>query len=43
LSGDVNKDFEPLWSKIREFVPLPGDLPYGAPLEAKGEEAMAAA
>jgi hypothetical protein len=43
LSGDVNKDFEPLWSKIREFVPLPGDLPYGAPLEAKAEEAMAAA
>jgi flavin-dependent dehydrogenase len=43
LSGDVNKDFEPLWSKIREFVPLPGDLPYGAPLEAKGEETMAAA
>jgi flavin-dependent dehydrogenase len=32
LSGDVNKDFEPLWKKIREFVPLPEDLPVGAPL-----------
>jgi len=32
LSGDVNKDFTPLWSKIREFVPLPDDLPVGAPL-----------
>src|SRR5262249_35463149 len=26
LSGDVNKDFEPLWRKIREFVPLPENL-----------------
>lgn len=33
LSGDVNKDFEPLWKKIREFVPLPEDLPVGGPLE----------
>jgi hypothetical protein len=33
LSGDVNKDFEPLWKMIREFVPLPDDLPYGEPLE----------
>lgn len=32
LSGDVNKDFEPLWKKIREFAPLPEDLPVGAPL-----------
>ena len=32
LSGDVNKDFEPLWQKIREFAPLPEDLPVGAPL-----------
>lgn len=32
LSGDVSKDFEPLWNKIREFVPLPEDLPVGAPL-----------
>jgi flavin-dependent dehydrogenase len=39
LSGDVNKDFTPLWSKIREFVPLPDDLPYGAPLEAEKETA----
>jgi len=32
LSGDVNKDFELLWKKIREFVPLPENLPVGAPL-----------
>lgn len=32
LSGDVNKDFSQLWDKIREFVPLPEDLTYGAPL-----------
>jgi flavin-dependent dehydrogenase len=30
LSGDVNKDFTRLWTRIREFVPLPDDLPYGA-------------
>jgi hypothetical protein len=34
LSGDVNKDFSQLWSRIREFVPLPEDLPYGEPLVA---------
>lgn len=33
LSGDVNKDFTQLWSRVREFVPLPDDLPYGEPLE----------
>lgn len=32
LSGDVNKDFSQLWDQIREFVPLPDDLPYGEPL-----------
>lgn len=32
LSGDVNKDFTQLWDRIREFVPLPEDLPYGEPL-----------
>jgi flavin-dependent dehydrogenase len=32
LSGDVNKDFTQLWNRIREFVPLPDDLPYGEPL-----------
>ena len=32
LSGDVNRDFSQLWSWIREFVPLPEDLPYGEPL-----------
>jgi flavin-dependent dehydrogenase len=35
LSGDVNKDFTALWDKIREFVPLPEDLPVGLPLDAK--------
>lgn len=34
LSGDVNKDYSQLWSWIREFVPLPDDLPYGEPLAA---------
>ena len=32
LSGDVNKDFTSLWNKIREFVPLPDELPVGEPL-----------
>ena len=32
LSGDVNKDYSQLWAWIREFVPLPDDLPYGEPL-----------
>ena len=32
LSGDVNKDFTSLWDKIREFVPLPDELPVGQPL-----------
>ena len=32
LSGDVNKDFTPLWNKVREFVPLPEELPLGQPL-----------
>ena len=34
LSGDVNKDFSSLWSKISEFVPLPDDLPVGGPAMA---------
>ncbi len=32
LSGDMNKDFSQLWTWIRDFVPLPDDLPYGEPL-----------
>ena len=36
LSGDVGKDFSPLWRKISEFVPLPDELPVGRPL-AKAE------
>jgi len=32
LSGDVNKDYTVLWNRIREFVPLPEDLPYGVPM-----------
>ena len=35
LSGDVNKDYTQLWNRIREFVPLPDDLPYGDPLTSK--------
>jgi flavin-dependent dehydrogenase len=35
LSGDVNKDFTALWDKVREFVPLPEDLPVGMPYDAK--------
>ncbi len=38
LSGDVNKDFTSLWDKIREFVPLPENLPLGQPLVAKTGE-----
>ena len=34
LSGDVNKDFTPLWKQIEQFVPLPGPLPVGQPLAA---------
>ena len=32
LSGDVNKDFSELWQWVEEFVPLPANLPVGAPL-----------
>lgn len=32
LSGDVNKDFSKLWNGIREFCPIPDELPYGQPL-----------
>ncbi len=31
LSGDINKDFTNLWVKIKEFIDLPEDLPYGLP------------
>ena len=33
LSGDVNKDFSDLFSKVAEFAEIPESLPYGAPLE----------
>ena len=42
LSGDVNKDFSKLWSQIREFVPLPDDLPYGEPTDELPEDRAAA-
>lgn len=32
LSGDVNKDLSGLWARIREFAPLPEELPLGEPL-----------
>ncbi|MFM2142378.1 MAG: hypothetical protein RLZZ476_922, partial [Verrucomicrobiota bacterium] len=34
LSGDVNKDYSSLWTKIREFAPIPDELPYGMPMMA---------
>ncbi len=34
LSGDVNKDYASLWTKIREFSPIPDELPYGVPMPA---------
>ena len=34
LSGDVNKDYSSLWAKIREFAPIPDELPYGMPMMA---------
>lgn len=34
LSGDVNRDYSQLWQWIGEFVPIPGELPYGQPLAA---------
>lgn len=34
LSGDVNRDYSQLWEWIGEFVPIPGELPYGHPLAA---------
>jgi flavin-dependent dehydrogenase len=40
LSGDVNKDFSPLWKGISEFVPLPDDLPYGKPRTAESSLQM---
>lgn len=32
LSGDLGRDYTTLWAQIGEFVDLPSDLPYGAPL-----------
>ena len=40
LSGDVNKDFTRLWTAIREFVPLPDELPYGMPLAPEPATAL---
>lgn len=34
LSGDVNKDFSRLWAAIREFAPVPDELPVGLPESA---------
>jgi flavin-dependent dehydrogenase len=42
LSGDVNKDFTPLWKQIEEFVPLPAPLPLGQPLSAPTSSPAAA-
>ena len=32
LSGDLGRDYSALWAQVGEFVDLPKDLPYGAPL-----------
>ena len=32
LSGDLGRDYSALWAQVGEFVDLPQDLPYGAPL-----------
>ena len=40
LSGDVNKDFTPLFDAFREFTEIPDDLPYGLP--APGRSSMIA-
>jgi len=34
LSGDVSTDYSSLWTKIREFAPIPDELPYGVPMAA---------
>jgi len=41
LSGDVNKDLSRLWGWIREFVPLPDELPVGQPLGVAGTNGSA--
>lgn len=43
LSGDVNKDFSPLWKAIEEFVPLPNAIPCGQPLEQGAKAGQASA
>lgn len=35
LSGDLNRDYTELWDRIREFAPVPDELPYCVPLEGK--------
>ena len=40
LSGDVNKDFTPLFDAFREFTEIPDDLSYGLP--APGRSSMIA-
>lgn len=40
LSGDLAKDYSGLWEKIREFVPLPDDLPYGMPMPAQAAASL---
>jgi len=43
LSGDVDKDFSQLWARIREFCPLPDELPLGLPFDPRMQFAGAAA
>lgn len=37
LSGDVNKDLSRLWLAIKEFAPIPDELPVGAPKGSQPE------
>ena len=41
LSGDVNKDFTPLWKAVSEFAPLPDELSCGRPRFAESGVLMA--
>ena len=32
LIGDLDKDFEPLFTALRDFADIPAPLPHGGPL-----------
>jgi flavin-dependent dehydrogenase len=41
LSGDVNKDFSPLYTAVAETAEVPAPLPYGAPFVERDAEMAA--